>query len=404
MKINNFCIFLLLLIQTNLFSQENFQFYRNVSPAANGWNAIELNDSVISVLHKNLYGIRLFQLNEKDTTEIPFLLRMENEKWVENMVYSEILNKGFTKEGFEYMIDQKENNITNFLSIFLRNKDFDYKVKLQGSNDLKNWTTIGDNFRIVDIQIDQNSFRSNSILFSPCNFRYFKVLIIDAKKDIDLYKTTLKIKEIKEGNYQIISPTFTSQYNKENKKSTHLVEFASPIAVSSFEPKINYNGDYLRNAKLYVLKDSIKTKNGNKANWQFIASYQLSSLNINYIPFSSQITNALKIEIEEMDNPPLLMDSILIKKPNVLLVAQLNKDNAYALFYGNEKIGKPNYDLENFASSIPDTLEKAKMMHENAFFVTKKNALLENNIWLWLILGLIILVLGIFTIKMVKKV
>jgi hypothetical protein len=183
-----------------------------------------------------------------------------------------------------------------------------------------------------------------------------------------------------------------------------VIEFTTPITVSSLETKINYNGDYLRNVKVYALKDSIKTKNGNKANWQFIASYQLSSLNINYIPFSTQITKALKIEVEEMDNPPLVIDSILIKKPNFSIIAQLNNDNSYAIFYGNDKLTKPNYDIENFASSIPDSLEKAILMHEKSFTIAQKNPLLENNIWLWLILGIVVFVLGIFTIKMIKKV
>jgi hypothetical protein len=107
MKIINFCIALFLLLNSNLFAQEYFQFYRNVKPATNGWNAIELNDSVITCLHKNLYGIRLFKLTESDTTEIPYLLRIENERWEENMVYSEILNKGYTQNGFEYLKEIK---------------------------------------------------------------------------------------------------------------------------------------------------------------------------------------------------------------------------------------------------------------------------------------------------------
>lgn len=331
MKINKILIFLAFIAHCSLFAQQNFNYYREVIPATEGWNAIELNDSIVSTMYSNLHGLRLFQTTPTDTVETPFLLQFGNEKWIENMVYSEILNKGYTSNGFEYLIDQKENKVTNYLNIFLRNKNFDYKVKLEGSNDLKNWLTIGDDFRIVDIKIDQNEFRSNALYFSPCNFRYFKVFLKEAK-EIDLYKTTLKIKEKKEGKHQILTLTPNSQYNKKNKTSTHYIELNIPTALSAIEPKINYTGDYLRNAKLYILKDSVRTKNGNKANWEFVTSIQLSSLHSNYIPFSPLITKSVKWVVEELDNPPLKIESVLIKKPSVVLVSQLSTKNQYTLF------------------------------------------------------------------------
>lgn len=403
MKINKILIFLAFITHCSLFAQQHFKYYREVIPAAEGWNAIELNDSIVSTLYGNIHGLRLFQTTPADTFETPYLLQFGNEKWIENMVYSEILNKGYTSNSFEYLIDQKENNVTNYLNIFLRNKDFDYKVKLEGSNDLKNWLTIGEDFRIADIKIDQNEFRSNALYFSPCNFRYFKVSIIGAK-EIDLYKTTLKIKEKKEGKHQILTLTPNSEYNKENNTSTHYIEFDAPTALSGIEPKINYTGDYLRNATLFILRDSVKTKNGNKPNWEFVTSMQLSSLHSNYIPFSPLITKSVKWEVEELDNPPLKIDSVLMKKPSVFLVSQLSTKNNYTLFYGNPNIHKPNYDIANFASSIPDSLPFASLKNENKVIVSYKNPLITSELWLWTILVIVIVIMGYFTLKMIKKV
>lgn len=403
MKINKILIFLAFIAHCSLFAQQNFNYYREVIPATEGWNAIELNDSIVSTLYGNIHGLRLFQTTPADTLETPYLLQFGNEKWVENMVYSEILNKGYTSNSFQYLIDQKENNVTNYLNIFLRNKDFDYKVKLEGSNDLKNWLTIGEDFRIVDIKIDQNEFRSNSLYFTPCNFRYFKVSIQGAE-EIDLYKTTLKIKEKKEGKHQILTLTPNSQYNKENKTSTHYIEFNMPTALSAIEPKINYTSDYLRNVKLYFLKDSVKTKNGNKANWEFVTSFQLSSLNLNYISFSPLITKSVKLVVEELDNPPLKIESVLIKKPSVVLISQLNTKNNYTLFYDNPTIHKPNYDIANFSSYIPDSLQFANLKNENIVIISHKDSLITNELWLWIILVIVILIMGYFTLKMIKKV
>ena len=87
-------------------------------------------------------------------------------------------------------------------------------------------------------------------------------------------------------------------------------------------------------------------------------------------------------------------------------VAPTDKNLTYFLMYGNERLQKPNYDIVRFENTIPTDIVSLELDAEQEIpqkEVEKVKPLFENSLWLWGLMGIIIVVLTFFTFKMMKK-
>lgn len=132
----------------------------------------------------------------------------------------------------------------------------------------------------------------------------------------------------------------------------------------------------------------------------------LSSLENNDLFTYSTITKKLRLEIENYDNRPLQIDGVTVKGYKHQLIARFTEEAKYYLVYGNANANSPNYDISKFTDNIPTTISEVKLSAETKIDkkeAAKKSPLFENKAWLWAIMGLIIVLLGWFTLKMMKK-
>jgi hypothetical protein len=76
------------------------------------------------------------------------------------------------------------------------------------------------------------------------------------------------------------------------------------------------------------------------------------------------------------------------------------------LTYGNKAAASPNYDIDRFTDKVPTTLTTLDLGKELTLGnkqVQVTGPLFKNKGWLWTIIGLTIIILGWFTMKMMKK-
>ena len=75
------------------------------------------------------------------------------------------------------------------------------------------------------------------------------------------------------------------------------------------------------------------------------------------------------------------------------------------LTYGRANDNAPTYDLVHFKEKIPDSICELNYGHEQSVLhaATTKNVIVENKNWLWIAMGAIILLIGFFSFKMLKK-
>ena len=156
------------------------------------------------------------------------------------------------------------------------------------------------------------------------------------------------------------------------------------------------------------LADSFKTDNGWRYNYNTLTSGIFTSIEKNELTFESTRLQQVRITIENNDNAPLKLENITAKGLVYQLVGRFSEPADYFLYYDNNSISQPNYDINRFTNKIPETLTDLKLGEP---VVLKKVSetettapLFENKLWLWAIMLLIIGLLGYASLKMLKKV
>lgn len=126
----------------------------------------------------------------------------------------------------------------------------------------------------------------------------------------------------------------------------------------------------------------------------------------NEFKFGSSTVKKIRILIHNEDNQPLSIGKVHLKGYVHELIVRFTEDASYFLVYGNNKAKRPNYDIDRFVEKVPKDLKTLELGNELKIEkdrVQPKSPLFENMTWLWVIMGLIMLVLGWFSVKMMKK-
>ena len=88
------------------------------------------------------------------------------------------------------------------------------------------------------------------------------------------------------------------------------------------------------------------------------------------------------------------------------LIVRFTDQASYYLTYGNKRADRPNYDIEHFSNNIPKTLTALNLGGELTIekdAVSTTDPLFKNKIWLWIVITIIILLLGWFSVELIKK-
>jgi len=242
--------------------------------------------------------------------------------------------------------------------------------------------------------------------FPDSKYQYYRILIPTSKKPI-LSSATIFLKKTKDASYINYKISKTKQQeNQQNNTSIIDISLENPVAVSNLYVEVRDTFDYYRPITIKYLTDSIKTEKGWISNYKILTTGTLSSVEKNDFNFKSTTAQKLKIIIQNNDNEPLSLSDFNVQGYKHELLVRFNETATYYLVYGNKNSFKPKYDIMQFLDKIPNNLNELKLLEEMPILKqqpTKKSPLFENKVWLWVIMGVIILVLGWFSLKMMNK-
>jgi hypothetical protein len=179
-----------------------------------------------------------------------------------------------------------------------------------------------------------------------------------------------------------------------------------PVRASRIRIVVSDKIDYYRPLSIKYLSDSIKTEQGWKYIYSTLTSGTLNSIEKNEFEFNSTTVQKLKIFIQNQDNQSLTIDTIEVKGYVHELVARFADKATYFLAYGNTNAELPQYDIDRFTENIPvslTSLEPGNEMIIERDDVPVTDPLFKNKKWLWAIIVVIILLLGWFSVRMMRK-
>jgi len=347
-----------------------------------------------------IYGVT----KDNDTVEAPYVLRQNQEKSLDKNIVFKYVNKSTTQKGSYITFKVTHEATINQIRLDFESDNFDRLIRVEGSQNLKDWRTVVDDFRVLSIKNKSINYAFTTVNFPDAKYAYFRVFT-KGKNAPQVKKATITLQESEKANYNTYA--VKSIKTKEQDKKTIInidLKTAVPISYIRIEDTNEY--DFYRSIRIKYLRDSTKINKEWKYNYQNLAFGTLNSIEKNEFKFHSTITSKIQVIIDNQDNEPLDIGAIVIKGYRHELITRFTKSAKYYLAYGNKNVSKPSYDLQYLSDKIPEDPKLVQLGIEEV--IERKDQkvitpLFENKIWLWIVMGIVIVLLGGFTLSMMKK-
>ena len=347
-------------------------------------------------------------------------LRIVNDsgKWVPHVVHFPALEK--TNEATLYNLNFTitENNTTNTLiliepaitkianiGLVIRNTAAKRYCTISGSDNAINWFVINDSVMIdptPDITNTKNIF---TLHFPAGNYKFFKIIIHNNNKDPFDIKGVVNhsVAITSATNKFILNPASVIIQKDSGKISYIKITQQQPFHFDNISIQLSGSKYFYRNVDLYI---------PNSGNHSFsnpgklLESFSIS--NNSTLQFKVPLCNAaiFYLFIHNQDNLPLIVNTIKTFNTYGFMTSYLEKNTSYKLILGNESAIMPNYDLTGLNTQIADTIP---FLTAGNIVVAEDNSIVsapaKNNKWmLWAAIGAALLILLLFTKKMLTEV
>lgn len=372
------------------------------------WHKIVLPNDIFEKVSPDLSDIRVFGITaSNDTIESPYLLRKLTDELSNKEADLKILNTSHSGKGYFFTFEIPSIETINQIKLKFKQQNFDWQLKLEGSQNQQEWFTIIDDYRILAIKNELTDFQFSKLSFPNSKYRFFRFLIVNSREKPDLKSISITQQTITEGVFRDypIKKTLI-QEDKETKQTIVDIELQSPVPVSYIKINAFNPFDYYRPLTIKYLSDSVQTEQGWTYNYRNLTMGTLNSFEKNEFKTNSLIIQKLKIVIHNQDNQSLTLDKIQIKGNVHELVTRFTEPATYFLTYGKSKAVKAYYDINRFTDKIPKTMTAIELGDEQRIEreeVSITDPLFKNKNWLWIIMTVIILLLGWFSVKMIRK-
>lgn len=426
MKKTTLLLVAILLLSSNSIFAQNFLYKREIKGIENSkqteWYKLILPTQVTEKASTDFSDVRIFGVDNTDTVEVPFLINKLRPTFVNSsQVDFKIINTAKKEQEYFFTLEKTSDTeeAINLIKLNFENDNFDWKVKLEGSQNQNEWFEILKDYRIVSIKNDFTDYSFTNLAFASSKYKYFRLRLSDQtnfqKNEPKLASASIFLQEIVEGSsedLEVVSKNLTIDKEKKQTVIDFEIAYSAVLDVVSLEVKNDF--DYYRKIQFKYLLDSTKTEKGVIYNFVTLHTSTLSSLEkengVSDFSLNPNVkAKKYQIIIDNQDNQPLDIGKVGVKVYTKELFARVSpsdKNRSYFLAYGNERIQKPNYDITRFENTIPNDLTSLILSDEEKIpqkEVEKVKPLFENSLWLWFLMGAIIVVLTFFTFKMMKK-
>ncbi len=399
--------FLLLICSFANAQMDKYTYKRELIGVSNSWNKFTLPEDIFDKVQPNLFDIRIFEIsNKQDTTEAPYLIRLMEDRITSIDVDFKIINKSFNKNGYYFTFEVPLNKTINQIILDFEETNFDWKIKLEGSQNQTQWFTILNNYRILSIQNEITDYQFTKLVFPTSNYKFFRVLVKTNNKP-NLSRAKISEKTVSKGTLKLYqNKKINIKENRKEKQTEIIIELFHAVPISQLKIKVKDTIDFYRSITIKYLTDSVKTEQGWKYSYTTLSTGMLNSFEKNNFDVKNKIVKKIQILIHNRDNQPLEIESIEINGFVYELVARFNKQANYFLTYGFKNANKPQYDISHFTNKIPNNLIELQLNNEQIIGrnpLVVSSPLFKSKKWLWGIMLTIILILGWFSFKMMKS-
>src|SRR5215217_3553200 len=310
---------------------DQHKFRRPLSDVREKWHKLQIPSDLYKNGVTGFEDIRILGIKEKDTIEVPYLVKSRTDQINNTEVNFKLINQSANNDGYYYTFQSPGGlNTINEIDLKFKQDNFDWTARLQGSNDNKEWFSILKDYRILSIKNNNTDYQFSKLNFPNSKYVYFR-LNLKSPVQPQLISANISETDTIKGVYQ----------------------------------EIKYNS--YRSRKIEYVTDSFSTDKGMQYNYSPLYQGTITSLQKSVFQFNNTITARLRITIQNNNNMPLAITSVEVKGNIYEIIARFDKPGyTYALYYGSKSAYAPDYEIKNFEDQIPAQLKPIKIgMEEN---------------------------------------
>ncbi|MBU2928899.1 DUF3999 family protein [Winogradskyella psychrotolerans] len=383
-----------------------YNYKRTLDDVTDEWHKLKLPDDVFGKVKSDLSDLRIYGITVNDTIEAPYLLQILSDHVIHKTKPFNIINKTKGDKGYYFTFQLNSEATINQINLNFKEQNFDWKIELQGSQNQQEWFTLLEDYRILSIRNETTDYKFTKLVFPDAKYSFFR-LIVKHNEQPELVSAQLSKHEISGGSFvEHHIKKFETNDVKTIKTTEINLELDQTVSMSQIHVDVSNTFDYYRPLKIEYRNDSVKTEKGWNYYYKTITNATLNSLESNSFNVDNTIAKHLKLTIYNSDNQPLSIDGVSVKGYEYQVIARFTEPADYMLVYGNSSTRRPNYDIARFETKVPKDLRALKVGKEQEILKPEEQTvkpLFENSYWLWGIIGVVILILGGFTLKMLKK-
>lgn len=396
-RTNSLIAFLLL----PLCSLAQFTYERKVSEVTqSGWYRISLPAELLPKLKTDFADIRLYS-SSNNTTEIPYLLQIAKDEISQTPVSLEPFNLSRQGAALFFTVKLNPNEPINSITLNFAQQNYDSEVTVEGSFNQLEWFKIQTS-RIISLANTPVNYIYNHITFPSSTYTYLR-FTIHKGAHLTLDQINFHQNKTVKGVFTEIASSLLSETI--DKRSEFNLVFNQPVLLSRLSLEASPDQQFYRSVSIDWLYDSIKSEKGVHYQYQPLYTGVISSFKQDTLHFNPRVVKQIRVIVYNQDNPPVQIKRIHAWAPQVYLVTNLQA-GTYTLRYGNEKMFIPNYDIEHFTKEIPASLPELQVSSElkpQQITEPETSPWFKNKLWMWGALGIIVVILGFFTIRMLRE-
>ena len=405
-SINNSLLFLAVILGSYGHAQlDSYSYKRPLEGVSEQWHKVALPNSIFNKLQGDLSDLRIYGIRANDTLEAPYVLRVLSGGESKKEVNFKLTNTSSNSNGYYFTYEVPKKEIINKIQLHFEDEDFDWRIVLEGSQNQNEWFTILDDYRIVSIKNLQTNYKFTTLAFPDSEYTYYRLMVKSDSKP-KMTSATLSLNKREAASYRDY-PAKNVEFEESKGKTTIIeIELEQLVPVSYLKLEVLDKTDYYRPLIIQSVTDSVETEKGWKYSYVNMASGTLNSVEETEFQFNSILAKKMRIVIRNNDNNPLNFGNVEVRGYTHQLIGRFDQAADYYLAYGKSYDRSPTYDIAMNGAKIPTVLPTINLGKELSIPKSKTQAvspLFENKIWLWVVMGMVILILGGFTLKMMQN-
>lgn len=317
-------------------STSYFRYFREVQGGGTGQHYIAVDETVWPHARPDLADLRLYTAQE----EVPYALTIERGSSETERRTVQVFQPGKAGGKTQFFLDMSGLTQYDRVELGLRTTNFVAKVQVDGQDNLHgaNWVTLV-NTIIYDLSDDRLG-NNTSLRLPLTRYKFLRIIVDGPVNPSDVETATAEVRDEEKGVWRTLGSTAKQEQQGRDTVFTFSVPRNVPVErlVFTIDPA---QPNFKREVQL-EREQNISFSSGEISRVHMVRHGQRIDYEHTNLDLSGISPETLKVVIHNGDDPPLKITAVQLQQYERRIY--FNSSSAPKLYYGDEKLGEPEYD------------------------------------------------------------